>query len=295
MADIFLSYSRKDSEFCDLLSVELEKLYEVWIDLSDVKGGTEWVMAIERGIKEAKVFLVVISNHGNESVWVRRETQYALKCNRYIIPLLLNDQLPITLIDKQYIDFQSTFEGGFRDLLEVLKQFLESEDRTGNETRRLIGDGILSYLWGDLEKANLSISKALTLSPSIGNGINHFWELLTESIVNNYDDDNLARKFHSLLRFSERTIRSGHYDEGPAMYEWTVWLDVRDEILRSVEYVKYILHETFPQPIQIVRNRDQMFSLTRHGWGTFKIKAEVFFVDGSVCQTSYDLTFRLKI
>ena len=287
MTQIFLSYAREDSDFCDRLLDELGNIYEVWTDRSMIKGGAEWSKAIEDAIIEAKVFIVVISEDANNSVWVRKETHYAIERECKMIPILLNDQLPITLIDKQYIDFQASFEGGLRDLIEVLNAILGKSEYKSEDPSRFIGDGVMSYICGDIESANLYISQAIAANPNISNDVDEFWNLLTYAMKSTNDVDSLACRFHSLLKFAEKTIRSGVYDSGRAKFRWKIWLDVEVELLEKVEYIKYHLHETFPNRAQIVRNRYDRFALERNGWGIFTIKADIHFVDGSIARISY--------
>ena len=60
-------------------------------------------------------------------------------------------------------------------------------------------------------------------------------------------------------------------------------------ILDKIEYVQYELHETFPNPIQIVRGRENNFRLGGQAWGTFFIKVSIHFVDGTVGKGEYPL------
>lgn len=72
--------------------------------------------------------------------------------------------------------------------------------------------------------------------------------------------------------------------------EWTMELRFerpQDEAL--VQHVTYSLHPTFSAPeVQVT---EPPFNLTRHGWGTFLVRAEVVLRDGRALQLQHDLTF----
>ena len=52
MAQIFISYSRKDIDFVRRLAGDLEKAgYEVWWDLTDLRGGDDWPRVIPAAIE----------------------------------------------------------------------------------------------------------------------------------------------------------------------------------------------------------------------------------------------------
>ena len=62
MSDVFISYSRKNSEFVRILHEALEKSnLETWVDLRGIAKGTEWWKEIEEGIEGADTFVFVIS------------------------------------------------------------------------------------------------------------------------------------------------------------------------------------------------------------------------------------------
>ena len=47
MHKIFISYSRKDIDFVRKLAADLEKAsFDVWWDITDLRGGDEWVTRI---------------------------------------------------------------------------------------------------------------------------------------------------------------------------------------------------------------------------------------------------------
>ena len=50
---------------------------------------------------------------------------------------------------------------------------------------------------------------------------------------------------------------------GPGWWEWSVWLEGTERELDRVGSVTYFLHDTFPKPVQVRKNRSQNFQLTQ--------------------------------
>ena len=90
MSDVFLSYSRKDTDFVrDLFESLGARNREVWIDLHDIDYSSKWWDEICAGIDSADNFVLIVSQNSLESVFCHREIQYALMHNKRIIPFLL--------------------------------------------------------------------------------------------------------------------------------------------------------------------------------------------------------------
>lgn len=65
---------------------------------------------------------------------------------------------------------------------------------------------------------------------------------------------------------------------GNDRWSWTIFLTGPDEELNQVRCVEYTLHETFPDPVQVVcelGDRHQAFKLSAEGWGVFEVKIKV--------------------
>jgi hypothetical protein len=109
MQNIFISYSRKDITFVRRLAADLETAgYDVWWDLSDLRGGDNWVRLIADAIEASQVVLVVLSPHSIESEWVRKEYTQALSLRKRIIPIMLEaSRVPFSLNTINYVDFSA--------------------------------------------------------------------------------------------------------------------------------------------------------------------------------------------
>lgn len=78
MADIFLSYARKDTDKAKQLVEHLEQHgLDVWWD-PEIDPGTQWADVIEGQLESAKCVIVVWSEDSVGSHWVRTEAHHAL-------------------------------------------------------------------------------------------------------------------------------------------------------------------------------------------------------------------------
>ena len=127
MQKIFISYSRKDIDFVRKLAGDLEKAgYDVWWDITDLRGGDDWVRQIPEAIRLSQFFLVVLTPDSVESEWVRKEYTQALSLGKKIIPLMLAaETVPFALNTINFINFA---RGEYAD---NYKKLLEAMDYTG--------------------------------------------------------------------------------------------------------------------------------------------------------------------
>ncbi len=78
--------------------------------------------------------------------------------------------------------------------------------------------------------------------------------------------------------------------KGDDRWGWELYLDSNTKTeLEQVESVKYILHPTFSNPIRIIKDRSQGFRLKASGWGTFEIKAFIYFKNGKKIKLEHEL------
>jgi hypothetical protein len=107
MQQVFISYSRKDIAFVRKLAGDLEKAgYDVWWDVSDLRGGDDWLRVIPTAIDSSSFFIVVLSPNAITSDWVKREYTQALSLRKKIIPIMFaRSSVPFALNDLNYIDF----------------------------------------------------------------------------------------------------------------------------------------------------------------------------------------------
>ncbi len=128
MAKVFVSYSRKDSDFADQLIQNLgANGIDAWVDRQNIEGGDLWQAAISEAVAACEVFLVLLSPACIESVNVAKELSLAETHKRPILPILLNEcQIPpameYQLAGIQYVKFAgTTYQDGFERLLKALR------------------------------------------------------------------------------------------------------------------------------------------------------------------------------
>ncbi|KAG0041079.1 hypothetical protein BGZ82_000058 [Podila clonocystis] len=96
---------------------------------------------------------------------------------------------------------------------------------------------------------------------------------------------------------TDQIIVKGQKQHGFPMRSWKISVvgvgpDGEDQRLPYVDYVEYILHHTFEQPLRKVA--DYPFLLQEKGWGEFDMKIMFYFVDKSVAPfvLDHDLNFQ---
>ncbi|MBK7317886.1 toll/interleukin-1 receptor domain-containing protein [Candidatus Villigracilis affinis] len=96
--DVFISYSRKDSEVARTFKTVLEGTgLDVFLDVDDIRSGQLWEEELKRRIERAKIFQIFWSANYSQSENCKQEWEYALKQNKdegYIRPVFW--QKPLT-------------------------------------------------------------------------------------------------------------------------------------------------------------------------------------------------------
>jgi WD40 repeat protein len=99
MADVFISYSRRDTEFVRRLHERLAvEGRDTWVDWEDIPASADWWREVCAGIESADAFVFVISPDSIRSDICRRETEHAVANNKRLIPIL---QRPIEATDEK--------------------------------------------------------------------------------------------------------------------------------------------------------------------------------------------------
>src|ERR1044071_4588711 len=124
MQRIFISYSRKDIDFVRRLAGDLEKAgYDVWWDLTDLRGGDDWPRVIPSAIESSQFVIVVLSPNSVISDWVEKEYMQAISLRKKIIPIMLaQTRVPFALNTINYIDFTNDdYDASLHKLLSALE------------------------------------------------------------------------------------------------------------------------------------------------------------------------------
>lgn len=146
-AKVFLSYSRRDELAKNVQSELEERGHVVWRDQTNIAGGADWRASIEAAIRDADVFILLISpslvrnpNHARE------ELELARAANKEIIPVYLKrvKTLPpafdLILSGRQFIELFTGFDAGMERLFSVLGESIKTDPdelTLGERARRL--------------------------------------------------------------------------------------------------------------------------------------------------------------
>ena len=134
MADVFVSYSRRDSEFVRRLTEAVSDRggRDVWLDTEGIQDGEVFPEVIKRAIEQSNTFLFVITPNAVNSAYCENEVEYARQMQKRILPVLREPvpdaELPAEIRDRNWIPFteDADFEQGMARLVTALDTDLEA-------------------------------------------------------------------------------------------------------------------------------------------------------------------------
>lgn len=139
MADVFISYSSKDSESAEYVLKTLESMFiSCWMAPRDIPKGGNFADAIPSAIRSAGIFLILVSRNSQESPQVRNELSFATHCKLPIASLMLdseplNDNFQYHISQANQFDAKSRLVAAVSDLVswahEELKRQAEAQHR----------------------------------------------------------------------------------------------------------------------------------------------------------------------
>ena len=107
MADVFVSYSRKDRERVAEVADGLDRSgFSLWWD-RNLRSGGDYGLAIEREIEAARCVVVAWSATARQSLWVRAEANEALDSGKLVQISLDETRLPLPFTMLHTLDFSS--------------------------------------------------------------------------------------------------------------------------------------------------------------------------------------------
>jgi YVTN family beta-propeller protein len=97
VADVFLSYSRRDGEFVRRLAAALqERGKDVWVDVEGIRDAEVFPEALRRAVEASDAFVFVLSPDSVGSSFCVEEVEHAASLNKRIVPLALR---PVTDVE----------------------------------------------------------------------------------------------------------------------------------------------------------------------------------------------------
>jgi hypothetical protein len=140
MPDIFISYSRRDSEFVHkLVDVLQAKGRDIWVDFDDIPFGSDWWAEIVSGVESSSAAIFCISPDSIQSQVCSLEIAQIIQNRKKLVPIVVRepgehrDKLPQEVSNLNWLFFtdEGKFDRSLTDLLEAIDTDLELEkDRT---------------------------------------------------------------------------------------------------------------------------------------------------------------------
>jgi hypothetical protein len=129
MKQLFISYSRKDTEFAKQLSESFAaQEMDAWVDWQDIPPTVDWMKEIQKGIEEANIFVFIVSPDSIRSSVCAEEVAHAIKNGKRIAPVVAREvdmkEAPATLSHLNWIFFsrpQDKFEEAFEKLITAVR------------------------------------------------------------------------------------------------------------------------------------------------------------------------------
>jgi hypothetical protein len=124
---VFISYSRKDELFARALAVDLEACgAEIWIDIDDIPVGARWSAAIQEGLRQSQVMILITSPDAMASANVEDEWNYFFDKKKPIVLVYWRTCEPqFQLWRMPRIDFRAQkaqYPAAFKTLIGTLRQ-----------------------------------------------------------------------------------------------------------------------------------------------------------------------------
>jgi hypothetical protein len=138
MAQVFISYSRRDLAFVNQLVSDLKETgMDVWHDLSGLEGGSRWRIEIQNAIQNSDYIIVVLSPDSVKSEWVEREYMYAENLKKKVLPIMHREcELPLGFLNLNYIDVQGE---NYSQNFGKITRFLNTNPRPPTSLERTSG------------------------------------------------------------------------------------------------------------------------------------------------------------
>ena len=139
MSDVFISYSRCDKAFVQVLHKALtESKYDAWVDWEDIPLTADWWEEIKAGIEAADTFLFVIGPNSIASQVCSQEIEHAVTHHKRLAPIVRQEEFNKSLMHPAlgkanwlFFKEDNEFEAAFQSLVKTLNTDLaHAKDHT---------------------------------------------------------------------------------------------------------------------------------------------------------------------
>jgi hypothetical protein len=113
MADVFISYSRKDLDFAKSLQDSLQrKDLDVWVDIEGLYAGEEFWPEVTSAIDRSTVFVFIMTGNSLTSEYCEKEIAHAVASQKRLVPVCREDPsglvVPAALAQRQWVFFRNS-------------------------------------------------------------------------------------------------------------------------------------------------------------------------------------------
>ena len=132
LRQIFISHAHQDVQFARRLAIDLRTSgWKTWMAPDNIRPGEKWVEAINRGLMESGIFVLVMTPRAVASRWVQMETNVAIGMEHRgdirLLPIMEETaNIPPLWQAYQWIFFQQNYEIGLSELLGELRITFDS-------------------------------------------------------------------------------------------------------------------------------------------------------------------------
>jgi hypothetical protein len=143
MSSVFISYENEDRDFAEALMYRLKNLgISVWAQPNVARLSDEWYTIIEQALRNASVFIVIMTPTAKASEAITYEWTFALGVSVPIIPLVLKDTLlHCRLAQLSRFDFTNHTMRPWEDLFEEVQKKIAA-----GESHRILVRGTPLYI-----------------------------------------------------------------------------------------------------------------------------------------------------
>ncbi len=127
---VFISYSSKDNVYAEsMVSILKELGVSHWKAPEMIPAGSNYAKEIPKAIRESDFFLLLISKHSQESIWVEKELDTAINHRKKIIPIRVDEE-PLGDMYQFYLNNVQMIPYGLEKekLVEILKNHFGSDN-----------------------------------------------------------------------------------------------------------------------------------------------------------------------
>lgn len=135
---IFISYKSDEFDIANKVRLFLENAnLTCWMAPMSIKGGCSYAIEIPRAIHDCKIFVLILSEKSQNSIWVPKELDQAINARKKIIPIVienfkLNNEFEFYLSNIQRYLVYEQFDNKLLDILADIENHLKDSSPLDN-------------------------------------------------------------------------------------------------------------------------------------------------------------------